>query len=887
MDKKEGFLVSERELETVYQVDLKNGLSHEEVLKRQEKFGKNKMDEGKRKTFLLMFFSQFKDFLIIVLVVAAIISGLVGELSDAILILLIVLVNALIGAIQENKAENSMEALKNMTIPEATVIRNGQQEIIKSIDLVPGDIVLLDAGDIVPADGRLIDVASLKITESSLTGESVPVQKKMTDINNSDTALGDRVNSVYMSSLVNYGRGQFVVTATGMQSEIGKIAGMIQSSITLQTPLQKKLEELGKVLALGAIIACIIVFILGMIRGGDPLLLFLTAVSLAVAAIPEGLPAIVTVVLAIGVQRMVSKNAIIRKLPAVETLGSASVICSDKTGTLTQNKMTIETIFADGQLSDLDSLKSRDLSAAEKMLIQIGLLCNDSSIVENGEGVQEIGDPTEIAMVSLANKFGFSKTDEEEKYPRVAELPFDSERKLMTTVHKIGKDYYSFTKGAPDVILNRASHYFSQNEIKPLTEEKSTILNETNNNLSNKAYRVIAYAYKRFDHQPDMSMENLEKDLIFTGLNGMIDPPREEVKASIDLCKKAGIKTIMITGDHKNTAVAIAKKLNIFTKNSLAYTGIELSKMSDRELDKKIENIAVFARVAPEDKVRIVEAWQKRGEVVAMTGDGVNDAPALKKANIGCAMGITGTDVSKEAADMILTDDNFSTIVTAVEEGRGIYANIRKAIHFLLSCNIAEIMILLTASLVGWLQPLLPIHILWINLITDSLPALALGVEKKDSGIMDEKPRPLSESIFANGLGGRIIYQGIILAVISLLVFELDLINYGIDVARTMCFGVLGLSQLSHAINVRSQKKSIFSSALFSNRYLWLALALSLVLQLSVMLVPMLQPIFKVVSLSGTQWLIVAMASLMPIVIVEITKLIGRVIRKNLLESSK
>ncbi len=887
MEKKEGYLVSEDELESVYQVDLKNGLSHEEAKKRQAKFGKNKMDEGKRKTFIVMFFSQFKDFLIMVLVVAALISGLVGELSDAILILMIVLVNALIGAIQENKAENSMEALKNMTIPEATVIRNGQQEIIKSLDLVPGDIVLLDAGDIVPADGRLIDVASLKITESSLTGESVPVVKKMIDIDKVDTALGDRVNSVYMSSLVNYGRGRFVVSATGMQSEIGKIAGMIQSSKTLQTPLQEKLEELGKVLAIGAIIACLVVFVLGMIRGGEPLLLFLTAISLAVAAIPEGLPAIVTVVLAIGVQRMVSKNAIIRKLPAVETLGSASVICSDKTGTLTQNKMTIETIFADGQITDLAELKSRQLSASEKMLIQIGLLCNDSSIVENGQEVQEIGDPTEIAMVSLAQIFGFVKTVEEEKYPRTAELPFDSERKLMTTVHKIGKEYYSLTKGAPDVILNQASHYFSKDQIDRLSDDRQADLNKKNNDLSDRAYRVIAYAYKRFDHEPDISMENLENDMIFTGLNGMIDPPREEVKGAIGLCKKAGIRTIMITGDHKNTAVAIAKKLNIFTQNSLAYTGLELAKMNDTELNDKIERISVYARVAPEDKVRIVEAWQKRGEVVAMTGDGVNDAPALKKANIGCAMGITGTDVSKEAADMILTDDNFTTIVTAVEEGRGIYANIRKAIHFLLSCNLAEILILLTASLVGWLQPLLPIHILWINLITDSLPALALGVEKKDAGIMAEKPRPLSESIFANSLGGRIIFQGVVLAVISLLVFELDLISYGIDVARTMCFGVLGLSQLSHAINVRSQKKSIFSSALFSNRYLWLALALSLVLQLSVMLVPMLQPIFKVVSLSGTQWLIVGLASLMPIVIVEATKFIGRLIKKNILAASK
>jgi Ca2+-transporting ATPase len=828
-----------------------------------------------------MFLTQFKDFLILVLLIAAIISGFVGELSDAILIIIIVIVNALIGAIQEKKAESSMEALKKMTIPEAKVFRNGKQKVVKSEDLVPGDIVFLDAGDIVPADGRLIEVASLKITESSLTGESVPVEKEMVDLTDPDTPLGDRVNSVYSSSLVNYGRGRFIVTATGMKTEIGKIAGMIQGTKTLQTPLQKKLEELGKTLAIGALIACAFVFAIGLFRGGDPLLLFMTAVSLAVAAIPEGLPAIVTVVLALGVQRLVSKHAIIRKLPAVETLGCASVICSDKTGTLTQNKMTIEKIFADNQVTDVTDLTKESLSPAQKLVVEIGLLCNDSNIVTGSKGTQEIGDPTEVAMITLANLFDYQKANQEDKHPRIGELPFDSDRKLMTTVHKIGDAFYSFTKGAPDIILNRSSHVFSGNNIIACDDAINERLQIENNQLSDQAYRVIAYGYKKFDEMPEVTIDNLENDLIFCGLTGMIDPPREEVKDSIKKCKKAGIRTVMITGDHKNTAVAIAKELGIFEKKSLAYTGVELSKMSDQELDQQIENIAVYARVAPEHKVRIVEAWQRKGEVVAMTGDGVNDAPALKKANIGCAMGITGTDVSKEAAEMILTDDNFSTIVAAVEEGRGIYANIRKAIHFLLSCNIAEILILFIASLVGWMQPLLPVHILWINLITDSLPALALGVEKKDSRIMNEKPRRLTESIFSHGLGGRIIYQGVILAIISLVVFEMDLMSYGIDVARTMCFAVLGLSQLAHVINVRSEKKSIFRPDLFTNRYLWGAIGISLILQLSVILIPAAQPIFDVVSLTGTQWLIVAIASLMPIVIVEITKLLGGIIRRS------
>jgi len=882
LESKESFLCSNSEIEETFDINPLTGLSSSQVQERMKIHGKNKIDEGKRKSFGIMFISQFKDFLIIVLLVAAVVSGALGEISDAVLILIIVIVNALIGAIQEKKAENSMEALKNMTIPEAKVLRNSQREIIKSEDLVPGDVVFLDAGDFVPADGHLIEEASLKITESSLTGESMPVDKSIEDIKDPETGLGDRTNSVYMSSLVNFGRGKYIVTATGMKSEIGKIEGMIQGTITMQTPLQKRLEELGKVLAIGAIVACAMVFIIGLIRGGDPLLLFLTAVSLAVAAIPEGLPAVVTVVLAIGVQRLVTKNAIIRKLPAVETLGCASVICSDKTGTLTQNKMTIKKVYVNDTVIDTSDLNERSLNGPEKMVAQIGLLCNDASIVTGKDGIQEIGDPTEVAMVAFAGSLDYDKISEEKKYPRVSELPFDSERKLMTTVHKIGESWYSFTKGAPDVMIARVGHFFMNDAILPIDESIVEKIHVSNESLSNDAYRVIAYAYKKYDESPEISFEELEHNLIFCGMTGMIDPPREEVKDSIRICKKAGIKTVMITGDHKNTAVAIAKQLNLFEENSLALTGVELARLSDQEFSDKIEHIAVYARVAPEHKVRIVDAWQKKGEVVAMTGDGVNDAPALKKADIGCAMGITGTDVSKEAAEMILTDDNFATIVSAVEEGRGIYANIKKAIHFLLSCNIAEILILFIATLVGWVQPLLPIHILWINLVTDSLPALALGVEKSDPGIMKEKPRSPKESVFAHGLGARIIFQGIILAAITLSVFHFALLNYSVEVARTMCFAVLAFSQLTHAINVRSQEKSLFGSGLFTNRYLWIALGLSCALQLVVLLIPSLQTIFHVASMNSIQWFIVIIASLSPLAVVEFTKLVGRILRKKL-----
>ena len=870
---KSGFLLSEKETEVQFNTNLEIGLTKEKVEEAKLKYGDNAIEEGNRKSFASLLVEQFKNFLIIVLMVAAIISGMLGEVSDAILILIIVVVNAIIGAIQENKAEDAMEALKKLTIPESKVIRNNEQKIIPSIELVPGDLVLLDAGDYVPADGRLIEVANLQIQEAALTGESVPVEKALIQIDQEDTPLGDRRNSVYQGGLVTYGRGRFIVTETGMKTEIGKIASMLQNTKKQLTPLQRSLDELGKILAIGALIACAVVFGVGLIRGGDPLLLFMTAVSLAVAAIPEGLPAIVTVVLAMGTQRLIAKHAIIRKLPAVETLGCASVICSDKTGTLTQNKMTIKKVYTINGIDDADQIKNNGFTETESYLVRIGQLCNDSTINNKGDEVIEIGDPTEVAMIAYANKLGFSKEETLAQTPRIGEIPFDSERKLMTTVHKVEDAFESYTKGAPDVLLKRCKFYMDGNEIKPLDDQAIDKINQANNLLSDDAYRVLGFGFQKYASNPEIEMETLENNLIFVGLMGMIDPPREEVKPSILECRTAGIHTVMITGDHKNTAVAIAKNLGIFQENSIALTGQELDKLSDEELNEQIKNIAVFARVSPENKVRIVEAWQSQGAVVSMTGDGVNDAPALKKANIGCAMGITGTDVSKQAADIILTDDNFSTIVSAVKEGRNIYENIKKAVHFLLSCNIAEILILFIATLIGWPQPLLPVHILWINLVTDSLPALALGVEKNDDDIMENTPRHPKESIFAKGLGFRIIFQGVILSILTLGIFYYGYTHYDVDVARTMTFMVLGLSQLTHVLNVRSENNSVFSSKFFTNKYLWGAIAISMLLQLAVILIPAAHGIFGITHLTATQWVITIGVSVMPLVIVEITKL--------------
>ncbi|MFZ7120057.1 MAG: calcium-translocating P-type ATPase, SERCA-type [Eubacteriaceae bacterium] len=873
------------EVKEFFSTDIEKGLDLSQVQSSNTKYGYNELNEKDSKSLLLLFLDQFKNFLIIVLIFAALISGLVGEVKDSILILTIIILNAIFGIVQENKAEKSMQALKKLTTPEAKVLRGGKKQKIPARELVPGDIVILDAGDYIPADGRIVESSSLRIEESALTGESLPVEKNNNTIDDNEVPLGDQINLVFMSSVVVYGRGKYIVTSTGMNTEIGKIAEMIQDTGKDQTPLQKRLAELGKVLSIVALVLCSLMFVIGIFQGREALPMFMTAVSLAVAAIPEGLPAIVTVVLALGVQKLVRKNAIVRKLPAVETLGSASVICSDKTGTLTQNKMTVKNIFInENKYDDLEELTNNEISAEMKRLLEVTLLCNDAHVDnENGE-TKEIGDPTETALITFANKFSLYKEEEEKRLNRVAEIPFDSERKLMSTVHKNGDKYLVFTKGAPDIIFNRCSKIMMNNKVVFITNEIIKSIEEANNSMSNKAYRVLGYAYKEIDElSDDLQSEEIENDLIFIGLTGMIDPPREEVKESINKCLSAGIKPIMITGDHKNTAIAIARELKIIDDSSEAISGIELDKISDDEFAKSIDNYSVYARVSPEHKVRIVSAWKKRGNVVAMTGDGVNDAPALKKADIGCAMGITGTDVSKEASDMILTDDNFATIVSAVEEGRGIYTNIRKCIHFLLSSNIGEILTLFLATLLNWAHPLLPIHILWVNLITDSLPAIALGVDTREKEIMNEKPRDPKASIFSGGLGFRIIYQGAIIGALTLIAFWLTLNNYGdIKTAQTVAFSVLGLSQISHSFNVRSENKSVFKKGIFTNKFLILANIFAATLQLLVLTVPFLQEIFNVVSLNLNQWMIVIGFSILPLIIVEILKLL-----LNITEQSK
>ena len=865
---------SSQEIKEELDVNLETGLSSEEVKTRRAKYGDNTLTEKKPKSIVTMFLSQFKDFMVIILLVAAVISGVLGEWSDTIIILIVVMLNAIIGVVQENKAEKSLEALKSLSSPSAKVLRNGQKVEIKSEELVPGDVMLLDAGDYVSADGVLIEGASLQIEESALTGESVPVDKNTQIPEGEDLPLGDRLNYVFTSSLVTNGRGKVIVTETGMNTEIGNIADMLQNQEEMRTPLQDKLDQLGKMLGIGAIAICALIFAIGYFQGRDLFEMFLVAVSLAVAAIPEGLPAIVTIVLSLGVQRMIKKDAIIRKLPAVETLGTASVICSDKTGTLTQNKMTVTKLYTYGELEDIENV---DVNKSNKSLaLRIGLLSNDS-VVETVDGEKkELGDPTEIALVVSAENLGMLKKEQELKLKRVEELPFDSDRKLMTTIHSDGDKFKFFTKGAVDVILNRCSKILVGEEIKELTESMKQEIKDVNEDMSKKALRVIALAYKEETAIPtQLTTEVVENELVFVGMEAMIDPPREEAKVAVAKCKSAGIRPVMITGDHKVTAMAIATELGILDESGEAIEGSDVENMTQEQLNESVERYSVYARVSPEHKVRIVNAWQSRGKIVAMTGDGVNDAPALKTANIGCAMGITGTDVSKQAADMILTDDNFSTIVSAVEEGRSIFDNIKKSINFLLSCNLGEIIALLTSIVLGMPLPLLPIHILWVNLITDSLPALALGVDPAEPDLMERKPRDPKKSIFADGLLLSIIFQGIIIGVVTLIAFNLGL-RTSVEEGRTMAFVTLSLAQLMHTFNVRSVDKSIFQVGLFTNKYLIGANLLSIFLIAVIILVPPLREIFKLTLLKTDYLLEVIGLSLVPIILVEIRKLITR-----------
>ena len=842
---------------------------------------------------IVKFLEQFKDFMIIVLILAAIVSGMVGVaqgegITDTIIILIVVIVNAIIGVMQENKAEKSLEALQKLSNHVAKVVRNGKLEVVASRELVPGDIVVLETGDFIPADLRLIEAVNLKSQESALTGESVPVEKNCEAISDEEIGLGDRVNMVFSSSLITYGRGKGIVVETGMNTEVGKIAGIINSTEKTETPLQVKLNKLGKTLGLAALVICAVIFGVGLLYGKEPIHMFMTAVSLAVAAIPEGLAAVSTIVLAIGVQRMVKKNAIVKRLPAVETLGSSTVICSDKTGTLTQNKMTVQKVFYNNNLYTLEDADNKNEELIK--LIHASMLCNDTKISQDKELT---GDPTETALVDLGFKLGFQEEIYIE-FPRTEEIPFDSNRKLMTTVHSNGGKYIVYTKGGVDELLKRSKSYIINGEIRYDLEEYKKEIEKQNEAMAKTALRVLAMGYKELDYEPTKEeMKNLESDLIYIGMVGMIDPPREEAKEAVKKCKTAGIKPVMITGDHKITAIAIAQSLGILKDEDEAITGIELEKMSDEDLTKNVRHYSVYARVSPEHKVRIVKAWQANGEVVAMTGDGVNDAPALKTADIGCAMGVVGTDVAKEAADVILTDDNFATVVSAVEEGRRIYSNILKAIQFLLSSNVGEIIVLFVAILITpllakWfnitdisaLEPLLPIQILWINLVTDSLPALALAVDPAAKNIMKRKPVKPGKGIFTKGMTWRVIYQGIMIGFLTLAAFCIGLATPGyeehirIEIAQTMAFTVLALSELVHVFNVRNNQESIFKTNIFNNSKLILAVLVSAMLMLIILFVPALRDIFSIWKLPAENILEVVLLVFSPILIVEIFKLL-------------
>lgn len=848
--------------------DASLGLSSAQADERRAKYGENKLQEGKKKSNVQRFFEQFKDVMIIILLVAAAISFVIAciegdpnEFFEPILILLIVVLNAVMGVMQESKAEKALDELKNMSAPHARVLRDGQEKKIDASELVPGDVILLEAGDFVPADARLVQSSALKSEESALTGESVPSEKDADVCCEEKAAIGDRTNMVFSGCSITYGTAKAVVTGTGMNTEMGKIAGLLSGEGNTQTPLQKRLADLGKWLGVVALAACAIVFVVGLIYQIPVLEIFMTAISLAVSAIPEGLPAIVTIVLSIGVQRMVKKNAIIRRLPAVETLGSASVICSDKTGTLTQNRMTLVEAYTDGM--DGTEKIGKDNSESVRKLLSYGTLCSDGSVTFEGDKETHIGDPTETAIVLAAYNNGMTKAELNRNYPRLAAIPFDSDRKLMTTVHPIDGKNVVIVKGAFDVMASRC--------VAGDLDKARKLCNE----MSEKALRVLAIGYKEIDSVPDEpTSAELENGLTFFGLVGMIDPPRPEAKAAVETCRIAGIKPVMITGDHIVTASAIAKELGILLPSDQAITGAELDTMTDAELDQKVENISVYARVSPENKIRIVKAWQRKGQVVSMTGDGVNDAPALKAADIGCAMGITGTDVAKGAADMTLTDDNFATIVDAVKEGRGIYANIRKVVGFLLGTNIGEIVLVFLAMILWGQSPLLSMQLLWINLVTDSLPAIALGMEPVEADIMQRKPKPKDEDLFAHGLGIRVILQGFMFGILALIAFFVGRQFTGtLAGGQTLAFMTLALSQTIQAYNMRSER-SLFSSNPFSNKKLNGATLISLALIALVLFTPLQIP-FGLVYLPWQMYLLGLGLSLVPVVVMEISKAFG------------
>jgi len=851
------------------QSDPEKGLSSGEVKERLDKYGENRLKEKKKKTNLQRFLDQFRDVMILILLVAAAISFIIacveGEMSEffePILILLIVVLNAILGVVQESKAEKALEALKSLSAPHARVLRDGREEVINAAKLVPGDIIILEAGDFIPADARLILTASLKSEESALTGESVPTEKDADAIVKEDAPLGDRHNMVYSGCSITYGRGRAVVTATGMDTEMGKIANLLESEEDTKTPLQDKLAQLGKYLGAIALTACAIIFVIGLVSGIKIMEIFMTAVSLAVSAIPEGLPAIVTIVLSIGVQRMVKKNAIIRRLPAVETLGSASVICSDKTGTLTQNRMTLVEAYADG-MSETEEISDNNSENIRKLLMY-GMLCSDGIVEAAGKDIKYIGDPTETAIVYGAYRNGITKEEYSNKYPRLAEIPFDSDRKAMSTVNLIDGKNIVIVKGAFDVLVSKC--------VSGNMDEAERI----NEKMGSNALRVIAIAYKEIKDVPtEPKPEDLESELTFMGLVGMIDPPREEAYEAVKICRKAGIKPVMITGDHVLTASAIAKDLGILLDGDEAVSGAELAGMLEEELSSRVDKISVYARVSPEDKIRIVKAWQNKGQIVAMTGDGVNDAPALKAADIGCAMGITGTDVAKGASDMTLTDDNFATIVDAVKEGRGIYDNIKKAVAFLLGTNIGELLTVFFAMIFWQKSPLLSMQLLWINLVTDSLPAISLGMEAVEPDVMERKPKPKDESIFAHGLLARVILQGVMFSALTLFGFRQGYrITGSIDGGRTMAFIILALTQVVHSFNMRSDH-SLFKIGPFTNGKLNVSALISVLLIAFVVFIEPVANVFGLTRLPAGLYLEAAGLAFIPLPVLELTKAFG------------
>ena len=854
-----------------------SGLSSQEAASRLEKYGANTLQEGKKKSLLEKFVDQFKDFMILVLLVAAVVSMFAHQgdpdPTDAIIILAVVLLNAVLGVFQESKAEEAIEALKKMASPVASVLRDGHVEHIKGEDIVVGDVVILEAGDVVPADMRLFEVNTVKIEESALTGESVPVDKDLVIPTGDEVGIGDRTNMAFSSTNVTYGRAVGVVTSTGMNTEVGKIADMLANTEEGKTPLQENQDALGKWLTIMILVIAVIIFVVGMLRGNEWTHMLLTAIAIAVAAIPEGLPAISTIILALGTQKMAQRNALVRKLPAVETLGGVEIICSDKTGTLTLNQMTVEKMVYNNEIHDASEEISKD-----NIALRVMNLANDTKISQDNS---LLGDPTETAMVQYGLDKNYDVREELVNIPRIAEVPFDSTRKLMTTIHQLedGK-YLVATKGAPDMLLDRVTKIEKHGEVSAFTEDDRTTIMKLNKEMATQALRVLAMAYKVIDTLPEtVDTDSIEHDLIFAGLVGMIDPERKEAAAAIKVAQSAGIRTIMSTGDHRDTAQAIAKRLGILRPDQEdgVLTGGELNDISDEELERTVENYSVYARVSPEHKVRIVKAWQKNGKVVSMTGDGVNDAPSLKQADIGVGMGITGTEVSKGASDMVLADDNFETIVVAVEEGRKVFANIQKAVQYLLSANFGEVMTMFVATMAGW-SILEPIHILWINLVTDVFPAIALGLEEAEADIMNHPPRGKSSNFLSNGVLPSIFYQGFFEGGITLFVFwyATHIANWGNPVGETMAFATLGLIQLFHAFNVKSVYKSLGTVGAFKNKLFNYAILLSAVMLLSVMVIPGLTTVFDVAILTAEQWLFVVGAAFSIVPIVEIAKAIMR-----------